>query len=244
MNPLSIHIRCISCKSNIKKWPLFQYLFLRKHLQLDERKYTRFRHSGQKWTWRLSNFLESRPCIANAINTGLVMGIGDTIAQTILESRRISSLDFERLSRFLGLGFCLAGPGMHYWYSALDKYVTRGTRTATTVRKILLDQVLFLPLYLLIYLTILAALRGDRLQEINSRIKRDMYPALMDSYKVWPLAQTINFYLLPLKFRIIFINAIALFWNMYIGWKAEKKLESPVWIHSNSSCTVHKGMLH
>ena len=85
-------------------------------------------------------------------------------------------------------------------------------------------KVLFLPLYLLIYLTALAALRGDGLNEINSRIKRDMYPTLMDSYKVWPLAQMINFYLLPLKFQIIFINVIALFWNIYIGWKAEKEL--------------------
>ena len=140
MNPFSILIRCISFKSNIKRWHLARYLS--KDLHLNERKYNPFHHSGQKWKWRLSNFLESRPCIASAINTGLVMGIGDTIAQTILESRRISSLDLERLSRFLGLGFCLAGPGMYYWYSALDKYVARRTRTATTIWKILLDQVI------------------------------------------------------------------------------------------------------
>jgi len=37
------------------------------------------------------------------------------------------------------------------------------------------------------------------------------------NYKIWPLANLINFSVVPLKFRVLFANVISVFWNMYLS---------------------------
>lgn len=35
---------------------------------------------------------------------------------------------------------------------------------------------------------------------------------------VWPPAQFINFYLLPTKFRVVYVATITFFWNTFLSW--------------------------
>lgn len=37
------------------------------------------------------------------------------------------------------------------------------------------------------------------------------------NYKLWPLANAINFSLVPLKLRVLFANVVSVFWNMYLS---------------------------
>ncbi len=47
---------------------------------------------------------------------------------------------------------------------------------------------------------------------------------LFACYKLWPAAQIVNFYLIPLKFRVNFANIVSLFWNTYVAWLANRPL--------------------
>ncbi|ESO08594.1 hypothetical protein HELRODRAFT_169468 [Helobdella robusta] len=49
---------------------------------------------------------------------------------------------------------------------------------------------------------------------------QDYFLILFNGYKVWPLAQLINFYIIPLQHRILFVNMVALFWNVYLAFKS------------------------
>ncbi|ESO03756.1 hypothetical protein HELRODRAFT_80158 [Helobdella robusta] len=170
--------------------------------------------------------MSKRPCLANAINTGLVMCLGDVIAQLVLENRGLLEFEVFRNLRFTSVGFFLAGPGMHHFYSLLDRKIIVGSQAARTLKKLCWDQIFFLPLYLFIYLVVIAILRGDSSETIKQKVVRDMTDGLIVSYKVWPVVQIVNFYLIPSRYRVLLINFVALFWNTYIGWKAETKLSS------------------
>ena len=116
----------------------------------------------------------------------------------------------------------MAGPSMHVWYRALDR-VFHGTGMRSAVRKTAADQLLFLPVYLAVFVGVMAALRGDRPTDIAQLLRRDMAHMLAASYAVWPAVQLVNFRFVPLRHRILVINVVCLFWNTYIGWRAEKK---------------------
>jgi len=46
----------------------------------------------------------------------------------------------------------------------------------------------------------------------------DMYvPALFANWKVWPLAQLINFRYLPLAYRVPFSQTCGVFWTLYLS---------------------------
>jgi len=62
-------------------------------------------------------------------------------------------------------------------YSALDRLV-KGRGVATTVRKMCADQGLFMPLYLVVFVAVMGALRGDRPSDIGAKLKRDMAPMM------------------------------------------------------------------
>ena len=44
------------------------------------------------------------------------------------------------------------------------------------------------------------------------------------SYSVWPAVQLANFQWVPSRHRVLVINVVCLFWNTYIGWRAEMAL--------------------
>lgn len=170
-------------------------------------------------------YLDRYPGYTQSLNTCLLMGAGDFIAQWFVEDRRtFGGYDFRRTARFAFVGLAVAGPAMTVWYRALDRTIKGGTKASMTLRKTFLDQAFFLPVYLVGFVAVMGALRWDGPREIEERLRRDLKPMLVTSYGVWPAVQVANFYLLPLRHRVFAINVVCLFWNAYIAWKAEKDL--------------------
>ncbi|XP_032877288.1 protein Mpv17 isoform X3 [Amblyraja radiata] len=46
--------------------------------------------------------------------------------------------------------------------------------------------------------------------------------ALMSNYTIWPAVQLLNFYFIPLKNRLAVVQIVALLWNTYLSWMANK----------------------
>jgi protein Mpv17 len=181
-------------------------------------------------TWRrYCNFLDNYGWKAQAINTSILMGAGDIIAQLLIEKHTTwEKYDKLRTLRFFGVGLCILGPSMHVWYTGLDKIIKTGKCPTIAVKKMLMDQALFLPPYIATFIIAMSKLRLESNKEMISKLKRDFKPILLTSYQVWPGIQIANFYYVPLQHRILVMNVVGLFWNTYIAWKAEIKREQNV----------------
>ena len=129
--------------------------------------------------------------------------------------------DFEpvRVGRFFILGTCLVCPCVRSWYLVLERIVKfPGTKGA--LAKMVLDQGLFAPAFLSVFVTAASTLQGLTLQVfafeiikitimhlILQDIKRNLEASYLDivktNWKIWPATQLINFYFVPFKHRIL-----------------------------------------
>ena len=61
-----------------------------------------------------------------------------------------------------------------------------------------------------------------RPHEIKEMLQERYVQTLIKNYKIWPLAQTLNFTFVPIQHRVGFVQIVAIFWNAYLSWMANK----------------------
>lgn len=52
---------------------------------------------------------------------------------------------------------------------------------------------------------------------------QETFPIIFASYKIWPLASVVNFALIPVEKRIVFLSAVGLLWGIYLSLTAAKQ---------------------
>lgn len=63
---------------------------------------------------------------------------------------------------------------------------------------------------------------GENLQAIWQTMKKDWGRVIIAGAIVWPPAQMINFLVVPLPYRILFINLVGLGWSTYTSFVASR----------------------
>ncbi|XP_026856446.2 protein Mpv17 isoform X2 [Electrophorus electricus] len=53
-------------------------------------------------------------------------------------------------------------------------------------------------------------------------VDQDYFDALISNYYLWPAVQIGNFYFIPLHHRLAVVQIVAVVWNSYLSWKANK----------------------
>lgn len=117
------------------------------------------------------------------------------------------------------------GPPKVYWLTALAKHVTGTNQLSVVLFKVVLDQLLFAPFGLMLFLVSLGIVQGKMSGEIKQILSEDFLEILTANYKVWPAIQLVNFYFVSLKHQVLFIQTVAIIWNSYLSWRThlEKK---------------------
>ncbi|XP_029966115.1 mitochondrial inner membrane protein Mpv17 [Salarias fasciatus] len=172
--------------------------------------------------WRSYQLLmKKRPWTVQIGTAGSLMAVGDVISQQLIERRGLANHDGRRTARMASIGCCFVGPVVGSWYRVLDKLVSGGTKSSA-MKKMLLDQLCFAPCFLASFLCISSALNGLTVEENLSKLKRDYTDALISNYYLWPPVQMANFYLVPLQHRLAVVQLVAVVWNSYLTWKANR----------------------
>lgn len=152
---------------------------------------------------------------------GVLVAAGDIVTQQFVE-RKGTNHDFTRTARMGLVGFIIA-PVLRTWYLTLDRIVP-GTAKTAGFKKMLLDQSLFAPVMICFFFSVTESLAGKRPHEIKKKLRERYVETLITNYKIWPLAQTLNFTFIPIQHRIGFVQLVAIFWNAYMSWMANKPM--------------------
>ncbi|EEB10887.1 protein Mpv17, putative [Pediculus humanus corporis] len=161
------------------------------------------------------------PIGSQAIQTGLIMGNGDVIAQLLVEKKPFSLFDFLRTSQYVFVGSFFVGPSLRVWYGFIDKIFSEKNKT-TAVKKMLVDQLLFAPVFLAAVLSVIGITQGNSLKSTYEKVSNEYSDILKTNYTIWPAFQLFNFYLVPLHYQVLAVQIVAIFWNTYVSWKINK----------------------
>ncbi|XP_059486655.1 protein Mpv17-like [Neocloeon triangulifer] len=168
------------------------------------------------------NLLQRHPFFTQAVQTGLLMGTGDVIAQVVVEKR--PKLDLRRSATFTAIGFCFLGPSLRLWYGVLERAFGAGRQPAATLKKVALDQFVFAPTLIASLLTVVPLANGHTWGDATDKLSNDYWTVLKANYVLWPWVQIGNFYFVPLQYQVLVVQVVALFWNVYVSWKANAPL--------------------
>ncbi|MEJ1281891.1 peroxisomal membrane protein 2 isoform X2 [Cricetulus griseus] len=157
--------------------------------------------------------LKLYPVFTKAVSSGILSAVGNLLAQMIEKKQKndSQSLDVSGLLRFF-----VTGPLSHYFYLFMEYWIPPGVPLAT-VKRLLLDRLLFAPTFLLLFFLIMNLLEGKDVSAFASKMRSGFWPALQMNWRMWTPLQFININYVPLQFRVLFANMAALFWYAYLA---------------------------
>ena len=107
------------------------------------------------------------------------------------------------------------GPAAATWFKFLQRHVNLRSPNATILARVACDQGIFAPTFIGVFLSSMAVLEGTSPQE---KLERNYTTALTSNYMIWPFVQMVNFKLVPLEHRVLFVNVISIGWNCYLSY--------------------------
>ncbi|XP_048387814.1 protein Mpv17 isoform X4 [Stegostoma tigrinum] len=161
--------------------------------------------------WRVYQMMMFKhPWKVQILTAGTLVGCSDVISQQLVERQGWANHDTKRTLRMTTVGLIYVGPVLGAWYKLLDRLVVGKSKTVA-FKKMLLDQFALAPSFLACFLALTGFLGGHSREDVWLKLK-----------KIWPTVQMLNFYFVPLVYRVPLIQVVALIWNTYLSWKANR----------------------
>jgi hypothetical protein len=188
---------------------------------------------------KYQNSLKENPLETKMITSCIISILGEIIGSYIKQNRyrdlmaanRNNSrytlakmppiIDFKRIAIFGTYGLAITGPIFHWWYGFLERTV-RGwdiTGNLNVLTKIALDRLILTPPFLLLTLVYMQFLQTFSVAKTSAAVKNIYASALYLNWRVWTPAQAVNFKFVPLEYRVLFGNLVALWWNIALSLK-------------------------
>ncbi|KAI8039268.1 mpv17-like protein 2 [Drosophila gunungcola] len=173
-----------------------------------------------RWTkmaW--SNMFGKYLLVTNVVGSGLLMVVGDVIAQEYEYRRGLrhqDRFDTDRMYRMFVAG-ALQGPLHHFVYNWMDRIMPART-PKNILKKILIDQLFMSPACIFIFFYSICYLERQTLEATNKElISKFPYVYLLD-WMTWPAAQYLNFRYLDTKYRVTFVNVCTAVYNVLMSY--------------------------
>ena len=173
------------------------------------------------------SLLKRRPLPTKMASSGAASALGDALAQTIVGN----TYDPRRTLVFAAIGVFYFAPLLHLWYKMLNKLEKSGVSSGRFTRR----QVIFLQLLMNQSIGAMCANGGffyayaafDRwlpggasnpiLATASRAFQKKFWRIMKANWVVWPLPSLVNLALVPLDYRVLFMNCFAVVWKCVLS---------------------------
>lgn len=182
-----------------------------------------------------SDLLIRTPLATKAITSSCTNAFSDALCQKLLidaseegGEKKAVSFDSERFAHAAVTGLVWSGPITHYWYKILFGRLTVGIKDPLLglMAQILLDAIIFSPVTVSGYFAVRSILEGSGWKGASEKLRTRLFSTVLGAWKFWPAANVINFGLVPIQFRVLYMNVLSVFWSGYLTFVNSKKISS------------------
>jgi len=157
--------------------------------------------------------ISRNPLKTKCFTSAVIAGLGSILSQVLRKTTSIAEL-----RAFIIYGGLVSGPITHYFYILLEK-LFGGPGLFKYVLRLLTDRLMFSPTFLVVTLYTLSWLNRIGHPATVQSIKEKYWPCLLANWKIWTIPQIINIGFIPVQYRVLFANFVALVWNTYLAAK-------------------------
>jgi len=194
---------------------------------------------GSLWA-RYEDLLDEEP-LKTRIWSGFFIGVlGDIICQFATRSGDAFVIDVKRCLIFALWGAFGFTPLAFKWYGGMESALSQDIKFRFLL-KTALDQTVFstgITTLTFMCITVVEGLlaplewKMNALPRITSqsvlplttlvdhgwtKVTRNLWETLLENWKVWPAVQLLNFSVVPVKFQVLFVNLVAIWWNFVLS---------------------------
>ncbi|KAJ1530748.1 hypothetical protein ONE63_005602 [Megalurothrips usitatus] len=165
-------------------------------------------------------FLElyTNPLRTKSVTSAVIYVLGNFTSQRISGAKAI---DRNSLLAFGAYGLLFGGSIPHYFFQWLE-WLIPGTSKLALVKQILVQRLLFTPLYQLFTLYTISRLEGRPHRQAVHQLIPIYLPVLIANWKWLTALSIINLTVVPPALRVIFMNLVGFVWSVYIATKRRK----------------------
>lgn len=149
----------------------------------------------------------------------------DVVRQLAVERR--PTLDAARTARMAAWGATVHPIWIHYWFQCMEAWrpsyavitaANRGAVARLTLQKVAVDTLSGSPAFIAMFLAIAAALesRGS-LAAVREKLRADWLSTACAAWSFWPAAHLVSLSVIPVHWRLLYINVLSLGWGTYLS---------------------------
>ncbi len=161
--------------------------------------------------------LRARPILVKALTSSVAMTTAEYISQKMAGIE-----DQKRINTFTMWGMFLGIPN-HFWQQIIATYGPDPLKSIWNfLATLAIDHICWkIPiLYIFVtYVTYRQSSKNSTLSDAWEKSKRINPPIQKAAVLVWPTAQILNFLIIPLPLRTLYMNVTLLFWTIYLAIK-------------------------
>jgi hypothetical protein len=174
------------------------------------------------------------------VHSGSIMFLADMVTQMGLEKRTwLKQKDETTSSKILEptqqtydplrslrwgvAGLTLHGPYFYRGFHMLDRQLGAAKSFGNVMKKTAAAQLILFPPYLVGLFSYIGVMEGQSCDNIVQKVKTGVPKAFQTGCVFWPIANSINFALVPPTLRVPFVASSAGLWNCYLSWFNNKQ---------------------
>lgn len=155
-------------------------------------------------------------CTNVTLSTTLA-ALGDVLEQKYEILTKEELLWDKKRTLQMGVAGTTVGLVSHFWYMYLEKIVPQSGLRAVA-RKLVLDQLIGSPICISTLVVTLSLLHGCTFEEFKDEVKRKTWRLYLGECIIWTPLQFINFYYLPIQYRLLYDNLISLAYDIFASY--------------------------
>mmetsp|Transcript_34118 Transcript_34118/g.55620 ORF Transcript_34118/g.55620 Transcript_34118/m.55620 type:complete len:206 (+) Transcript_34118:23-640(+) len=134
--------------------------------------------------------------------------------------------DKKRTVNFSIIGF-LFGPQFHCWMPFVVKSIP-GTTVEVTLKRVFVDQCVFSSWATVFVLCTSQILEGHGIRSGIQNVRDNFVDAYSKACCIFPPGQFINYFLIPPRYRVLWLNGIGFLWRVIVSYILYGKPETQV----------------